>query len=169
MVTQKQKDELNRMFKLLDSDGSGVVTKDDFEEKIQAVASIGNRKPGTPEYDRVQSCYTNQWNSLKKAADTNDDGKVTQEEWLTWAEKAVSDSGTFEKLVKETAAAIFDVMDLDSSGTVSFEEYKKVNKIYGLDEATARKMFDEVDGDHDGSITKEEHLKTQDWFFTKLG
>jgi Ca2+-binding EF-hand superfamily protein len=169
MVTQAQRDELGRMFKLLDTDGSGVVTKSDFEEKVRAVASVGNREPGTPEYDRVESCYTNQWNSLKSAADTNDDGEVTQEEWLAWAEKAVSDSGTFEKLVKETASAIFDVMDLDGSGTVSFEEYKKVNEIHGLDEATARKMFDEIDGDLDGSITKEEHLTTQDWFFTKLG
>jgi Ca2+-binding EF-hand superfamily protein len=167
-VTQGQKHQLIQMFKVLDSDGSGVVTKEDFEQKIQAVAAVGNRQPGSAEYKAVEDCYMKQWNSLKQYADKNDDGQVTEEEWLSWAEASVSDSGTFETLVKDTARAIFDVMDLDGSGTVSFEEYKKVNAIYGVDEATARKMFDELDGDKNGAITKEEHLKTQDWFFTRL-
>ena len=168
MLTQGQKDEAKRMFNLLDSDGSGVLTKADFEKKLQEVAAIRNQKPGSPRYETLKSAYMVSWETIKQEADTNDDGQVTLDEFTSALDKTLNDKAKLENVIKKSHQAHFEILDADGSGNVSFEEFKQVQQVYGLNESTATKMFDELDSNGKGGISLEEYMQQVDWIFDRL-
>jgi len=167
-LTQAQKTELKRLFSQFDTDGSGILTKKDFEINAENAAALGGYKPGSTEYDALHSQLLTQWDSLRASADTNDDGQVTFEEYENWTEKVLlTQPEEFEKVAREANRRVFDVLDTDNSGTISFEEFKKID--WGTDEAKAKEFFDELDVNGNGSITREEFSSMADWFISKLG
>ncbi len=167
-LTQAQKTELKRLFTQFDTDGSGVLTKKDFELNAEKAAALGGYGPGSSEYKALQAKLIEQWNSLKASADANDDGQVTFEEYESWQEKIViTQPEEFEKIAKESNRLVFDALDTDNSGTISFEEFQKLD--FGIDEGKAKEYFDELDVNGNGSITREEFASMADWFTSKLG
>ena len=69
--------------------------------------------------------------------------------------------------------AIFNILDLNDDGVISFEEWKAYYHCLRIDQAHARASFDAMDANSDGVVSKEEFVNFQfEYFFTdenKLG
>ena len=52
--------------------------------------------------------------------------------------------------------ALFDVLDRNSNGYLSFDEYKAMMSVYDFDEKSARAAFDLLDKDKKGKLSKME-------------
>ena len=59
---------------------------------------------------------------------------------------------------------LFNVIDVDDDGTISFQEWEMHYKCLGIDPAHARASFDALDMNKDGIISKEE-FRDYHWEF----
>jgi len=138
------------------------LNKKDFEKLILELSIVGGVGQGTPKYEGICSKIEKTWEALKSGTDTDDDGRVTREEYLAWADKvSQSDPRAVRSLAESANSAVFDVLDSDNKGTISFEEFKKIT--YGLDESALQKIFNKIDTDNNGSLSREEYTKLVDY------
>ena len=54
--------------------------------------------------------------------------------------------------------AMFDVVDRNSDGRITFEEYKIVMKSFGFDEDVGKATFAKLDKNKDGAIQRKEYI-----------
>ncbi|MFD8809249.1 EF-hand domain-containing protein [Streptomyces sp. NPDC059597] len=91
--------------------------------------------------------------NLVTAADANKDGRVSQNELLTYMERAAVGKSVDQLpgFLTATADAVFGLMDTDKSGKVDKTEFERYLKAHDL---TAGAEFAQLDRDGDGSLTK---------------
>ena len=82
-------------------------------------------------------------------------------------EKAKIDKGE-ESLIEKHNVALFNVVDRNHDGNLTWEEYKSVMEACGFDEATARGVFDMIDKNKNGKIDRKELQSTDVKFWTSL-
>lgn len=133
-MTQKESQELEDAFNMLDKDGSGTLSKD---ELIEGYRMIYGDNFNEAEVD-----------ALINMADENDDGVISYSEWLMTA------MNRQKILTNEKLEAAFQGFDVDKSNTVSFQEIQ--NFLFGtkhINEDLLREIISKVDADKDGDIT----------------
>jgi len=108
-MTQKESQELEDAFNMLDKDGSGTLSKD---ELIEGYRMIYGDNFNEAEVD-----------ALINMADENDDGVISYSEWLMTA------MNRQKILTNEKLEAAFQGFDVDKSNTVSFQEIQ--NFLFG--------------------------------------
>ena len=62
-------------------------------------------------------------------------------------------------------ASLFQIVDINEDGFISFEEWVAYHQIVGMDTAHARASFDAIDTNHDGKISEDEFVKSHVEFF----
>ena len=133
-MTQKEAQELEDAFNLLDKDGSGQLDK---EELIEGYRMIYGDNYNESEID-----------ALLNMADENDDGVISYSEWLMTA------MNRQKILTHEKLEAAFQGFDVDKSNSVSIEEIS--NFLFNskhIDENLLRDVISKVDTDKDGDIS----------------
>lgn len=136
-MTQKEAQELEDAFNLLDKDGSGQLDK---EELIEGYRMIYGDNFNESEVD-----------ALLNMADENDDGVISYSEWLMTA------MNRQKILTHEKLEAAFQGFDIDKSNTVSIKEIS--NFLFTskhIDEDMLNQVISKVDTDKDGDITLEQ-------------
>lgn len=170
MLSELQKRKLTVYFRSIDSDGNGVIQKTDFEQHAGYVVAARNAAPGSPTYNWVYNKWMKEWERLATFADTNQDGEVTLEEWFDFHYKELQLDQPYWKIPEEEGGEtpqefLFDILDLDEDGVISWKEYSLFLTAYAVEEELHREIFEKLDLDGDGIISRGEWIELADQFY----
>lgn len=139
-ISDEMRAEIREAFELFDTDGSGSI---DSKELKVAMRALGFE----PKKDEI----------TKMIADVDQDGsgEVDFDEFMTMMTAKMSDKDQKEDWIKA-----FRVFDDDETGSVSFENLKRVAQELGenMTDEELTEMLHEIDRDQDGVINEEEFL-----------
>lgn len=138
LVSNQDKEELEKIFKELDTDGDGVIER---QELVNAFETY---------YRNSESL---DYNSILKIIDMNNSGKIDFTEFIVAASNE-------EKLLNMNKLEnAFTYFDIDHSGYISIEEIKVfLNEQQDTNESVKR-LFDMVDVNKDGKISRDEFIE----------
>jgi Ca2+-binding EF-hand superfamily protein len=155
-VSPFQKRKLDRMFSFIDLNGDGVVAREDFTRRVDALARLKGWESDSPEYTRNRDFALEEWQNLRETADIDDDGSVTREEFLRYAEVFLDDRDAVRAYARGDVQLLFDAMDTDADGKITREEYRAYLDACGVDSSSADVFFAHADLNEDGRITRSE-------------
>ncbi|VDP39841.1 unnamed protein product [Schistosoma mattheei] len=140
-VTRKRISELREIFRFIDRDNDGTVSRQEFSTLIRLVSSE----------------YTdNQIKLLMNKADMNGDGEMAFDEFV----RLLSNESDAHEEVSATREA-FEVFDTDNDGYITASELRQVMTRVGhnCSEIEVQEMLSEADQDGDGKVTYEGQKK----------
>lgn len=129
------------MFKRIDADGNGKVSKDEF---------VSGRPKGVSE---------SQASELFGKVDSKGAGEVTQSELDSGLEKNKPSGSLSGNLSSDTLSALLQALSGDSSSS------SDASSTSGTDDL-ASKIFGQIDADHDGKVAKDEFVKARPQFIS---
>jgi calcium-dependent protein kinase len=139
LATKAEKEEIYKVFKEMDTDGNGVLTKDELVAGFEKLYS-GELDDPRAEAEKVMA-----------QVDIDNTGTITYSEFVaaTMDRKAL--------LSKEKLKAAFDLFDADHSGTIEAKELKAVlGKSSTHNEQMWKSLVEEADQNGDGVIDFQE-------------
>ncbi|MBB5779436.1 EF-hand domain-containing protein [Nonomuraea jabiensis] len=159
MMAQKSsfRESAERNFKDLDADGDGFLTRYDYLALAQRRLEQTGVRADAPEAEAVVNAFLNAWDTHARALDTDRDGKISKEEYVTSFESLVR-TGALEAVLAPISRATFAVADRDGDGWITMEDFRTVWNRADTDLAAA---FSRVDADGDGRISFEEYARAR--------
>ena len=155
-LTTFQRRKLATMFAALDLDHDGAIELTDYTRRVGAIAHVKGWLPDSPLYARNFAFALAEWGNLAESADTNQDGRVTLEEFLRYGENFLDDRDAVRAYARGDVQLIFDAMDVDGDGRLTVAEYRAYLRACGADDAIADAFFAHADLDEDGRVTRDE-------------
>ncbi|MFD7629565.1 EF-hand domain-containing protein [Streptomyces sp. NPDC059851] len=129
-----------RIFAMLDADGDGVVSRAEYLARVDRAASALGRGADHPVVSAARRAHEVVWQDM----DADRDGRVTFEEYRTWA-----GYDAFERSCRPALGSLFDIADLDADGYVSRDEFVRLRVAARNTEEAAAAAFDDLDTDRD--------------------
>jgi len=139
-------------FGALDADGDGRLTEDDFEVFALRLVQAFGEAPGSPTATVVRHHYRELWRAVARRSDLDDDGAVSQAEYLRWLDTASHDDG-FDRDVRPLAEAVVLLVDADGNGVAEVAEFTRLLRACGLSDVEAADALAAVDHDGNGSVS----------------
>lgn len=142
---ESERRDINSIFCLFDTDGSGSVSRDEMANLLLAI---------THELDEAQ---LNRLMSDLLCGD-EDQEEITFEAFYNWCHHHIHESAhSKEELIEE----IFRMVDTDASGFITVDEFIAIFKTLGqsLDHDDVRELIYQMDRNDDGKIDLEEFAK----------
>ncbi len=164
MISAFQKKKLNHLFSVYDVDNDGRITQTDFDMLLESLAKITNAAKDSETYKALAEYFQVNWETLKQLADENNDGTVSAEEWVIYAERMLATDEGFQAMVGSVADTIFDMFDLNKDGKLSASEYTHFCEAYHLSGFDAPTQFAKF-MNNEPEITKEAMAKLINDFF----
>ncbi|MFH9015322.1 oxygenase MpaB family protein [Streptomyces sp. NPDC017943] len=158
-------DRLGRFFsQVLDQTGDGRIDAPDLQAMARALCW---QLQLTPEQeDKVYAGFTAWWDHMRATMDTDGDGSVSKDEWVTaMLRNCDADPGYVRDGVHHAVRAMFEAVDTDGSGAIDRHEYRTVFAGGRVDPGDLDRGFDELDRDKDGAISLPELLDGLTAFF----
>ena len=139
-LTEEQKQEIREAFDLFDADGSGSIDSGELKTAMRALGF-------EPEDDEIQKMISD--------IDGDASGTIDYTEFLEMMTKKIG-----AKDVEGECVKAFGLFDTDGSGSITFEELKRVASELGeaMTEDELQEMLDEADTTGDGTISNEEFM-----------
>jgi Ca2+-binding EF-hand superfamily protein len=160
-----QQQKLSHMFALLDLDGDGRLEQRDYVGRVEALARLRGWSRDSAVYQRNLGHALEEWENLCESADTNQDGRVTLDEFLRFGATYLDDRDAVRSWARGDVQLLFDAIDTDSDGRISIDEYRVYLEVYGADASAAETFFAHADLDEDGRITRAEMAHAFEEFF----
>ena len=140
-----------------DQSKNGLLEKEDLQLIGKKIAESFGLKEGDRKYQEILETYSKAWDQYLVAADQDGDGKVSLVDFLELREKM--DPSQIEKN-QEFNKLMFDCLDVDGNGTISFKEYEVFLKALGeTNPENIKRGFDCIDLNKDGSLSRDEYAK----------
>ncbi len=151
-----QRRKLGRMFDVLDADGDGFVERSDYTGRVDACARLAGWADDAPEPGRNRRFALQSWEALAESADQDEDGRVSREEFMHWAEIFLDDRDAVRAYARGDVQLLFDAIDADGDGRITAEEYRRYLEACGVDTSAAAAFFAYADLDENGRIGRDE-------------
>ncbi|MFJ7147128.1 EF-hand domain-containing protein [Streptomyces sp. NPDC100445] len=137
----------DRVFRTLDADGDGVITREEYLVRPERAAARLGRGVNDPLVAVARSRHERVYDSM----DGDGDGRVTFEEYAAWA-----GAHTFDDVCRQALGSLFDLADAD--GMLVREEFTRLREVLGNSAGNAGEAFDALDADGDGRVHRDEYL-----------
>ncbi|MGW7052645.1 EF-hand domain-containing protein [Streptomyces sp. NPDC054887] len=139
----------NRVFGMLDVDGDGVISRQEYLVRPDRAAAKLGRDMNDPLVSVARTLHERVFASM----DANGDGQVTFEEYAAWA-----GAQTFDDVCRDALGSLFDLADTDGDGMLDRTEFARLREVLGNAADNAATAFDALDTDGDGRISRDEYL-----------
>ncbi len=166
MSEHMQVDNIDRIFTVIDLDGNGEISLDDFGAMARGVGREFELEAGSPEVQRLLEAYQDVWDYIR-GADVDVDDVVTKAEFRQAHETGrLSTSELLEKWQVVSRCA-FDLADQDGDGYLDEDEFAGIYRGAGVtDPQVAAIAFGAMDVDSDGHLDRDEFLANVRGLFT---
>ncbi|XP_055342009.1 calexcitin-2-like [Paramacrobiotus metropolitanus] len=158
-VSDFQKKKLLHLFNtFFDCNKNGTIERKDFDMALERVASLRQVSQGSGKYREVEESLNYVWEHLKKVADRDNDGNVSQQEWLKMWEEAIT-SQQEPQWVKRYQDFLFEVEDVSGDGKVDEKEFVAAYTQFGIGQDECRGAFKKLTNGTGGEISKADFEK----------
>jgi Ca2+-binding EF-hand superfamily protein len=137
------------VFAMLDADGDGVISADEYFARAERVAEATGRTKDDPLVIAARMAGERAW----AAMDADGDGGVTFQEYARWA-----GAGAFDTVCEPVLGALFDLADTDKDGALNLVEFTTLRTALGNPVSNIKAAFAVLDTDGDGHISRDEYL-----------
>ncbi|MEV4869865.1 EF-hand domain-containing protein [Streptomyces syringium] len=137
------------VFAMLDTDGDGVISKDEYAARADRVARVSGRSEDDPLVATARTAGARAW----AAMDADGDGGVTFEEYAAWA-----GAEAFDTVCEPVLSALFDLVDADGDGALDLPEFTALRTALGNPVSNIESAFVALDGDGDGLVRRDDYL-----------
>ena len=155
-MTPFQRRKLGRLFDAMDVNGDGHVGRPDFVHRVNALARMRGWHTTSPAYERNLRNALSEWQSVRESADVDENGRVSRDEFLHYADAFLSDREAIRAYARGDVQLMFEAMDADGDDRITVDEYRTYLKVCGLDASGADAFFAHADLDEDGRVTRDE-------------
>lgn len=149
-------------FARVDTNHDGVVTAEDFDRMADSFIEAGglDNEGAASLRSHLKTIWTDYWN----AADADQDGQVTPEEFVA-AMTHVVDTPELSDQVGGPLPYFFKAIDVNGDGLISVTEYENFFRCIGIDASDAGTSFAALDTDGDGVLSSQEFVSAGTEFF----
>jgi Ca2+-binding EF-hand superfamily protein len=166
MLTDLQRKKLQLRFALLDTDGDGRLTQDDYELVCLRLCAAFGQLPGSTGYERVRGAYLTLWERLRARMDRDGSGVVSLPQFLESCQRAIIErSDGFERNLAGLVDLLFDLVDADADGLISLPDFTSWLHAYGVGPRDTVAAFDLLDPAGSGAIDKARMLAAAEQFY----
>ena len=152
-------DRMKTRFEQLDVDKSGFITDKDL--KLLAESFVMHKKATGDAIDRYYKIIHNIW-----GCGLGDGGKPVNKDEFADNMKKLFEKPDYKRRVNDYANLVFDVVDTDSSGVITYEEMSHFMKtIAHMSDEMVDLFFKDADISKDGKIQHWEYERMHEKFF----
>ncbi|MBS2962912.1 hypothetical protein KGA66_07650 [Actinocrinis puniceicyclus] len=167
MLSDFQRAKLDRRFELLDADGDGHITAEDYDMAAVNVCQAIGFGPGSPQYEQVHAMYQRLWAALCGVAGRQHGERISRDQFLSACERLIvgAEEG-YERLIAPIVTAVFDLSDTDARGELGIEQLTTWFNAYGVCADDAEHAFEACDRNGDGLLDLHQVHKAVRDFYT---
>lgn len=167
MLSDFQRAKLERRFELLDMDGDGYITANDYDVASASVCRAFDFPADSPQYEKVHVLYLRLWVALSRRMDERQTGMISRRQFIDSCERVIIEAVEgYDRIIGPIALTIFDLIDADDSGTLDIDELTTWFNAYGVCADDAERAFKAVDRNGDGLLDANEVQKAIREFYT---
>ncbi|MEV8379183.1 GNAT family N-acetyltransferase [Kribbella sp. NPDC056861] len=142
--------KLDRGFSQLDADGNGYVEQSDVAALAERIISGFGLAPSSEVALSVTSSYHALWKALVACADSDDDGRVSPDEFRAGLTEIATSVDGYDAFFQ---AAVDSLLALGAEpGKLAVEEWLTIQSAYGTPAEQATALFDQLDTDGNGFL-----------------
>ncbi|KAL8617846.1 hypothetical protein ACOMHN_040194 [Nucella lapillus] len=166
-LSEFQKKKLLHVYKnLYDSNHDSIIDEQDFKDAIEKISQLHHWGQNDKAYTEAKQTLKKIWEGLRDSADTNNDGKVTEGEWLTmWTKtlQAVESGQPFPDWQEKYTDFMFYANDTSGDGFIDVDEYIAIQRTFGNNEEESKTAFNKL---VEGKTENKDKISKED--FTSL-
>lgn len=166
MVSDFRKKKLLHVFNaFFDTNRSGAVDKNDFELAVENISKLRGWKTEDPKYKETQDTLLQIWAGLQSRADADNDGEVSQDEWISLWDEFAKNPASAQEWQKLYCKFIFQLEDASNDGAIDVDEFASVYVSFGLDKQESIEAFHKISKGKE-SVTWPEFQELWQEYFT---
>jgi Ca2+-binding EF-hand superfamily protein len=154
MLTALQRRKLQLRFALLDTDGNGYLSQEDYDLVTLRLCAAFGHLPGTAAYERVHNAYLKLWEQLRSRMDLDGTGQISLDQFMIGCERLLLEQP--QPPAHDPVDLIFDMVDADQNGVIDLTEFTTWMHAYGVGAQETVEAFDLLDADDDGVLSRPE-------------
>ncbi|MBX9399396.1 EF-hand domain-containing protein [Streptomyces sp. TRM72054] len=159
--------KMSARFDALDHDGDGTISQSDFDQAARTLITAFDQTPASPKGKALIDGAQHYWTRLAELADADQDGRITQPEFVAAATRHLRDNQQeYTRMVRPWVTAVLAVADVDDSQEVSADEWERMLAAMGMAPEAAHARASDIDTDNDGVISLDEALQSALRFYT---
>jgi hypothetical protein len=144
------------MFNLLDTDGSGDLYARDMAALGERLIAAFGDAVAPAKAAIVRAGFVVYWEGLATQMGGGE-GPFSREQFTAAVTAAIGESEQgFDELIRPLAEAVFALIDVNDSGTIGLDEFRRGEAAMGVQEKDSERVFSLIDTDGDGNIDQEE-------------
>ncbi|MEV0502022.1 EF-hand domain-containing protein [Streptomyces spectabilis] len=155
MTEDVKAQKFSTLFRWFDQNGDGLLTHDDLHAMAERFAALA-REDDTANATAMRDAFETWWQLLLTHGDSDGDGRISPQEFITVMKAAVTDPQHFEQAVLAIVDALMRALDTNQDGTLSQEEYVRMYDALGIPPTHSEAAFRLLDSDGDGSLSHSE-------------
>lgn len=166
MVSDFRKKKLLHVFNsFFDTNRSGTIDKKDFDLAIERISKFRGWAPSDAQYAVLSETLNIVWNGLQSGADADNDGSVSQDEWISLWDAFAKNPSAASDWQNLYCKFIFQLEDASRDGSIDSEEFSSVYASFGLDKSEAVTAFQKMSKGK-GSVSWEEFQELWKEYFS---